>query len=271
MEGLIETVIGGGVHGLAIFGVGSEFYKLADAERSKLLDFFIAAVRGRVKTIVSVTAHATIHACAQASKAEAAGADAVMLLPPFFSGPDTAAIMGHLKAVMASVRIPVVIQYAPEETKVSIPALEFLELARGAGMELLVKVESKPAGPLVSRLTEGGLKVLAGKGGLGFFEALERGAIGVMPGCSLADSFVAIYKMFSEGRKREAFEAHNRILPYLFYVDQSAEFFLAAEKYFLQRRGMIGNARTRRPDFLLDSVHREILDRYLEELGYGNG
>jgi dihydrodipicolinate synthase/N-acetylneuraminate lyase len=269
MNGLIDAVIAWGVHGLAIFGIASEFYKLADAERAQLLDFFIKAVRGRVSTIVSVTAHSTLLACRQASEAEEAGADAIMLLPPFFGGPDGASIMRHLQSVLGSVRIPVVLQYAPEETKLSIPAQAFLELAEQAGVGLYVKVESKPAGALISRLTDGGVKVLVGKGGIPFYEALVRGAIGVMPGCSVADRFVKIYDLFRGGEKLRALEEHNRIVPYLCFIDQSTELFLAAEKYFLKRRGMIAEARTRRPDFLLETVHREILDRYIAGFGYG--
>lgn len=269
MRGLIDAVVAMGVHGVTMFGMGSEFYKLADAERSRLLAFFVATVRGRAKTIVSVTAHSTLLACRQASEAEAAGADALMLLPPFFGGPDAASLMGHLRAVVEAVRIPVVIQYAPEETKVSIPAAIFLELAQEAGVEVLVKVESKPAGPLISQLTAGGMPVLVGKGGLGFFEGLERGAIGVMPGCSLADRFVAILDLYARGEKEQAFEAHNRIVPCLTYVDQSLEFFLAAEKYLLARRGMIAHALCRRPAFSLEPVHREVLDRYMAEICNG--
>jgi 4-hydroxy-tetrahydrodipicolinate synthase len=269
MSALLEAVLGWGVHGLVIFGIGSEFYKLADGERAQLLDFFLKAVRGRVRAIVSVTAHSTLLACRQAAEAEAAGADAIMLLPPFFAGPDGASLMRHLQAVVASVRIPVVVQYAPEETKLSISAQAFLQLAEQSGREMYVKVESKPAGPLISRLTEGGVKVLVGKGGIPFYEALERGAIGVMPGCSVADRFVRIYDLFLKGKKLEALAEHNRVLPYLCFVDQSTELFLASEKRFLNRRGLIAEVHGRRPHFELEEVHRRILDLYVAGLGYG--
>jgi 4-hydroxy-tetrahydrodipicolinate synthase len=269
LGGLIEAVLGWRVHGLTIFGIGSEFYKLSDAERTQLLGFFLKAVRGRARTIVSVTAHSTLLACRQAAEAEAAGAQALMLLPPFFGGPDAASLMRHLRAVAGTVRIPVIVQYAPEETKLSISAQAFLELAGQAGTDIYVKVESKPAGPLISRLTEGGVKVLVGKGGIPFYEALARGAVGVMPGCSVADRFVKMYDLFLKGQKPEALEEHNRLLPYLCFVDQSTELFLASEKYFLQRRSLIKEVHGRRPDFLLEPVHRQMLDLYAAGFGYG--
>jgi dihydrodipicolinate synthase/N-acetylneuraminate lyase len=264
MKGLIEALIADGVHGLAVFGVGSEFYKLTEAERKRLLEFFIDSVGGRTATIVSVTAHGTLPALEQATEAARAGADALMLLPPFFAAPDAGSILRHLQQIIGEAGIPVIVQYAPEETGITIPTEVFLKLSERGNGKLYVKVESKPAGPLVSRLTECGLKVLAGKGGLAFFEALERGAVGVMPGCSQADKFVAIYDCYLKGDRDAAFRLHNRIVPYLAFVDQSAEMFLAAEKYFLKRKGVITLDGCRRPDFALEDVHRRILDRYGE-------
>ncbi len=262
MKVLIDALIESGVHGLTIFGVGSEFYKLSDQERRQLLHFFIDTVGNRVTTIVSVTAHSTLVALRQAAEAAEAGTDALMLLPPFFAGPDAGSILIHIREVIGEVNIPVILQYAPDETKAVIPTEVFLRMSEDSQRDLYVKVESKPAGPLVSRLTESGIGVLAGKGGLAFFEALERGAVGVMPGCSMADRFVAIYDHYVKGDKDIAFELHNQIIPYLSFVDQSAEMFLASEKYYLKRKGLITADRCRRPDFQLESVHREVLDRY---------
>ncbi len=266
MKGLIEALIADGVHGLTIFGVGSEFYKLTEGERKRLLEFFIASVGKRTAAIVSVTAHGTLPAVEQATEAARIGADAIMLLPPFFAAPDAGSIQRHLQQIIGEVGIPVIVQYAPEETGMGIPTEVFLKLSERCDGKLYVKVESKPAGPLVSRLTESGLKVLAGKGGLAFFEALERGAVGVMPGCSQADRFVAIYDCYLKGDRDAAFRLHNRIVPYLAFVDQSAEMFLAAEKCFLKRKGVITLDRCRRPDFALENIHKQILDRYIEML-----
>jgi 4-hydroxy-tetrahydrodipicolinate synthase len=271
MNHLIAALTAYGVQGLVMFGVGSEFYKLSEQERDRLLHFFIESVHRRAQTIISVTAHSTAIACAQARAAEEAGADAIMLLPPFFAGPDAGSVLAHIREVIGRVQLPVILQYAPEETKATIPLEVFLKLAENAQGRLYVKVESKPAGPLISVLTDCGLKVLAGRGGLAFFEALERGAVGVMPGCSLADRFVEIYNHYVQAHKTAAFELHNHIIPYLSFVDQSTEMFLACEKYFLKKRGLITRDRCRRPDFQVQDVHRQVLDRYCQMLAPQEG
>lgn len=265
---LIDSLIQYGVDGLTMFGVGSEFYKLSDDERSAVLDLFVSAVGGRASTIVSVTAHSTLLACRQAEAASRAGADALMILPPFFASPDMRSVLKHIDDIARTVDIPVILQYAPEETKMSIPLEVFLEIAEKRQGELYVKVESKPSGSLTTQLVQAGIRVLTGKGGMALFEALERGASGVMPGCSIADRFVRVCGSFTAGDRGDAFAEHNHHLPYLLFVDQSAEFFLAAEKHVLKRRGLIPNDRRRRPYYDLEDKHREILDRYCESLGF---
>ncbi|UCF95872.1 MAG: dihydrodipicolinate synthase family protein [Spirochaetaceae bacterium] len=263
---LIEKLITGGTDGITIFGFGSEFYKLSDEERTRLLHYFIERVNGRVPTIVSVTSHSTINARKQAQEAEKAGASAIMLLPPFLSRPDTRSILEHLREVIKSVGIPVVVQYAPDETGVAIPAETFLELSSLSKAAVYVKVESTPAGPLVSRLSQSRLKVMVGKGGIAFFEALERGAVGVIPGCSMYDEFVTIFKDYVAGDKDSAFRRHNRIIPYLSFTDQSNEFFLAVEKYLLTLKGYIGRVSSRRPCVELENVHKQIIRAHFDEL-----
>ena len=51
---------------------------------------------------------------------EEQGADALMLLPPYFLGPSEDALLKHLKHVISSVRIPVIVLYAPAQTGVRI-------------------------------------------------------------------------------------------------------------------------------------------------------
>jgi 2-keto-3-deoxy-L-arabinonate dehydratase len=58
---------------LAMFGFGSEFYKLTDSERSRLVHLTITSARGRRPVIISVTHQATRVAVEQAREAEAAG------------------------------------------------------------------------------------------------------------------------------------------------------------------------------------------------------
>jgi 2-keto-3-deoxy-L-arabinonate dehydratase len=87
--------------GFTMFGLASEFYKLSDADRESLVDLAFEARATGQTTIVSVTAHSWEVAVKEARRAEAAGADALMLLPPFFLGPSEADLRQHVLAARA--------------------------------------------------------------------------------------------------------------------------------------------------------------------------
>ena len=97
-----------GAQALTLFGIAGEYYKLdADEERS-LIDVTVRTCHEEgVPAIVSNTRHATETACRWARHIEAAGADCMMLLPPFFLKPAGAALLSHLDAVCSAVSIPV--------------------------------------------------------------------------------------------------------------------------------------------------------------------
>ncbi len=78
-----------GIQGLTLFGIASEFPKLEDSERLRLADQFISTLSGSgIFRALSVTDHSTEVAVKRARDYQKRGADALMLLPPFFLQPD---------------------------------------------------------------------------------------------------------------------------------------------------------------------------------------
>lgn len=116
------------------------------------------------------------------------GADALMLLPPFFMKPGAGAIYEHMRQVCRAVDIPVVVQYAPEQTGVTIAPQVMANLRNDVDTQLYYKIECKPAGGYISellRITDNSVKVFIGNAGYQFIECFDRGAIGAMPGGSM--------------------------------------------------------------------------------------
>lgn len=81
-----------GLPGFTMIGLASEFYKLSDADTETLIEAAFEARALDQIAIVSVTAHSHEVAVKQARRAEEAGAEALMLLPPFFLGPSEAGV-----------------------------------------------------------------------------------------------------------------------------------------------------------------------------------
>lgn len=148
MENLIKTLIKGGCHAVTLFGIAGEYYKLSDEERGKMAELTVRVCRENGGTsIISVTDHATEVAVKQARFFEAVGADCLMLLPPFFLKPVAASLCAHMKEIANAVKIPVMAQYAPEQTGVAIAPEVFQRLGVECPNMIYYKIECKPAGP----------------------------------------------------------------------------------------------------------------------------
>ncbi len=268
-QSLVRHLLRSGASAVTLFGLATEFYKLSDAERARLQAIFLDETSRSpdVAGIVSITDHSWEVAADRARAAEAQGADALMLLPPFFLGPSEDAILEHLRRVIGAVRLPVVVQYAPAQTGVRIAPEVFLRLREALPNADYIKVETQPPGRYLSELTErsqGRLKALVGYAGVQMPDALARGAAGIQPGCSFAEVYVDLWRRWHADR--EGFHAlHARLLPFISYWMQGVELIIRAEKTILKRRGLIASDYCRGPAHALDTPELEQIDRFVTE------
>ena len=117
----IRTMIQGGCPGVTLFGIAGEYYKLSYEEELETLRITVEEChRLGAPCIVSNTRHATEVAVKWAKVIADAGADCMMVLPPFFLKPGGQALYDHMREVSKAVDLPVMIQYAPEQTGVAI-------------------------------------------------------------------------------------------------------------------------------------------------------
>ena len=266
-QALVRHLLGTGASGLTLFGLATEFYKLTDAERARMQALFLAetSTSPQVAGIISITDHSWEVAAERARAAEAQGADALMLLPPYFLGPSEDALFEHLRRVIGSVHIPVIVQYAPAQTGVRIAPELFLQLREALPNADFVKVETQPPGRYVGQLVErsaGRLQALVGYAGVQMPDVLARGAAGIQPGCSFTEIYVALWQHWQHDRA--AFMAlHTRLLPYSSYWMQGVELIIRAEKTILQRRGIIASDYCRSPAYTLDSQEHAQINQFL--------
>lgn len=260
--------IGHGVAGLVLFGLAGEYYKLSDSEQSSLTEFLIRRVAGRVPVIISITRHAKELAVKQARDAASMGADALMILPPFFLAPSTEAIIRHIGAVAECVEIPIIIQYAPIQTGRIIEPSTFAAIRTEHPNITHVKVDLLASGPLITALHEsssGSLKTMLGYMGLFLPEAVARGVAGCMPITSLSSSFARLFTLLSN-RSDEGYELYRRLLPLLSFMMQSVEMLITCEKLILFRSGVFSSAYRREPSLSLDRFQNAELNRLMTDV-----
>lgn len=265
LKNLIKKLAGFGAGALTLFGIAGEYYKLSDAEQDKMA--LVTADECRkagVPSIMSVTKHSTICAVEQAKKLEASGADCLMLLPPFFLKPAGEELYKHMLAVCRAVDIPVMIQYAPEQTGVAIAPSVFEKLTAEAPNARYYKIECKPAGKYITSMISSGIpaKIFVGNAGFQMIEALDRGAVGLMPGCSMTDVYIKAYDAYKRGDRDEAKRIHTALLEILNHIRQNVEMIIFFEKKILKRRGFIESDYCRAPSFSSDKYFDSMFDEY---------
>ena len=268
MKNLLRFLASEGCGALTLFGIAGEYYKLSDDEQDKMALLTADECKAAgIPSIMSVTKHSTACAIEQAKKLEALGADCLMLLPPFFLKPSGDQLYEHMLKVCRSVDIPVMIQYAPEQTGVAIAPSVFERLSSEAPNARYYKIECKPAGKYITSMLEGknkDLRIFVGNAGYQMIEALDRGAVGLMPGCSMADVYKLAYDAYMSGDRAGCKRIHSALLEILNHIRQNVEMIIFYEKRILMRRGVIETDFCREPSFSADRYFDSLFDEYYE-------
>jgi dihydrodipicolinate synthase/N-acetylneuraminate lyase len=264
---LVEFNVAAGVHGLGI-ALGSEIFKLSEAERVQVTRTVVDQVRGRVPVVVNTGAPGTDLAVLYSRTAEENGADALMVLPPSFLPAGPVEVREYFRAISDAVTIPIFIQ---DTATAPVPAGLARQIAEESERVRYIKVESLPPPAKVAEaVAQAGqvLTVFGGAGGNYFIEEMRRGAVGTMPFCSQPEAFVAVWERFQAGDEQGARAAFDRaIAPINRISAQGTGYYYHVNKELLRQRGVIRTATVRHPAGPpLDDVTRRELQEVIDAL-----
>lgn len=269
MDRQLDFLLSSGIHGVGLFGIGSEFYKLTDDEKCRLAEKVTRATRNSpVYSMLSVTDHCTELAVKRAREYESMGADCLMLLPPHFLNPPLSEVKSHILSVVSSVGIPVVIQYAPNETGLLISPDEIVDIAR-VYPNVAYKIECNPPVAYSKELI--GMKeditIMNGYLGLYMIDILKIGGKGVIPGPSYPEIYIEIYNLFESREYENAEKLHERLRKYLhiWMLYEYIECYIQVEREILRRRNIIKNDFARSPTYKLSADDRKTIDEFFAE------
>ncbi|HLW93295.1 MAG TPA: 4-hydroxy-tetrahydrodipicolinate synthase [Roseiarcus sp.] len=112
-RGLIDWQISSGSHGLVPVGTTGESPTLSHEEHRRAIDICIDEARGRVPVIAGAGSNNTHEAIELARHAEKAGADAILVVTPYYNKPNQEGLYRHFKAVNDAVGLPIIIYNIP--------------------------------------------------------------------------------------------------------------------------------------------------------------
>jgi len=117
---LIEWQITEGINGVVPCGTTGESATLSHAEHQEVIRICIDQVKGRVPVVAGAGSNNTIEAIELARFAKEAGADAILLITPYYNKPTQEGLVAHFKAVAREVSVPTIVYNVPGRTGVNV-------------------------------------------------------------------------------------------------------------------------------------------------------
>ena len=113
LKELIEFQIDGGTHGIVPCGTTGESPSLSDEEHDRVIELTVETVNGRVPIIAGTGSNSTTRTLRATEHAKAAGADAALIVTPYYNKPNQQGLYAHYMKIADSVDIPIVIYNVP--------------------------------------------------------------------------------------------------------------------------------------------------------------
>lgn len=141
-ERLIEWQIAQGTHGLVPVGTTGESPTLSHEEHKRAVEVCVETVRKRVPVIAGAGSNSTAEAIDFTRHAKDAGADAVLIVMPYYNKPTQEGLYRHIKAINDAVDIPIVLYNVPSRT---VSDMSVATMARCAQLKNVVGVKDATA------------------------------------------------------------------------------------------------------------------------------
>lgn len=264
LRDFVDWQIAEGIHGLIPLGSTGEFLSLDDDEKALVAETVIRQAAGRVPVLVGTGAEDTREVVRLSRRAEALGADGVMIIPPFYSTPTDDELVHHYRTVADAIGLPIMVYNNPATANVDLrPPL----VARLAEIDncLYIKESTLEVTRVrdIIRLCGDRMTVF---GGILGFESFVEGAQGwVAVASNVAPRAMArIFTLVAdEGDVRAAHRLYLERLPVIEFVGGQA--YVAGSKALLTHMGFAAGA-PRPPRLPLpvaqDAAARDLVARF---------
>jgi len=141
-ERLIEWQIAQGTHGLVPVGTTGESPTLSYEEHKRAVEICVETARKRVPVIAGAGSNSTLEAIEFSRHAKDVGADAVLIVMPYYNKPTQEGLYLHVKAINDAVDIPIVLYNVPSRTVVD---MSVATMARCAKLKNVIGVKDATA------------------------------------------------------------------------------------------------------------------------------
>ena len=127
---IIEDQIEKGTDAVVITGTTGESATMTDEEHRATIKFAVDQVKGRIPVIAGTGSNETAYAVELSQYAEEVGADAVLVVTPYYNKCTQRGLLAHYMAIADAINIPIVLYDVPSRTGVGITTETYVKLAK---------------------------------------------------------------------------------------------------------------------------------------------
>ncbi|OPB31894.1 4-hydroxy-tetrahydrodipicolinate synthase [Bartonella sp. AR 15-3] len=263
----VEWQIEQGIHGVSPVGTTGESATLSHEEHKRVVELCVKQVAKRVPVVAGAGSNSTDEAMKLAQHAERVGADAVLVVTPYYNKPNQKGLYAHFSAVAKAISIPIVIYNIPGRSVVDIA----VETMKNLCQDFKNIIGIKDATGKIERVSEQREKC-----GQNFIQLSgdDRTALGFNAhggvGCVSVVSNVApklcaeLYTACHRGDYNTALELNNRLMPLNrgIFIEPNP----AGIKYAAAKLGLCSDI-VRLPIVPLEDTTKKIIDSALQYAG----
>ena len=236
-QALVEWQIAEGTDGLVPCGTTGESPTLSHEEHMRVVELCIDAAGGRRPVIAGAGSNSTDEAIALTRHAKKAGADAVLVVTPYYNKPTQEGMYLHFKAIHDAVEIPIIIYNIPPRSVVDMSVETMARLAKLPNVVGVKDATMDLTRPMKTRMTIGEkFCQMSGEDGtaVNFLAGGGHGCISVT--ANVAPRFCAeVQKLWQANKTQEAIALQQRLMP--LHIDLFCETNPVPAKYALHLLG----------------------------------
>ena len=147
---LIEAQISGGINGIVPVGTTGESPTLNNEEHHRVIELAVKAAKGRCKVIAGTGSNSTSEAVSLTCEAERIGADAALIVAPYYNKPTQAGLLAHYSAIAQATKLPIMLYSIPGRCGIEIGVETVVALAQKHSNIVAIK----EAGGSVERVSQ---------------------------------------------------------------------------------------------------------------------
>ena len=267
-EKMVGLHLDSGTHGLVPMGTSGESPTMSHSEHKQIVDMCVQMVGGKIPVIAGTGSNSTREAIELTTHAKFAGADASLIVVPYYNKPNQEGIYQHYKAIAEEVDMPIIIYNIPSRSVVRMEIETAVRLQKEFP-GVFVGMKDATGDPNFTKqllqAVNGDFISLCGDDGL-FHEFADAGSVGTISVTSnvIPKTMAELHDYKLNGETEKFNELQQKLMPLhdILFTEPNP----TPTKYAMAKMGMIESDQVRLPLVKVASETASAVDNVLSDL-----